>query len=168
MDERQGLIGGLFAPGDSFINEGSGEASARLEVRYNMMENAAASSADSKGWHRRVARVISGKLYGKSCRHEAAVAHQRFISRRCSPRGRAEGDGEKRDTLRLLRARRRRWDGVVGGGKARLESRAWLEAHISVNNSRPTACIFPRDGFSLLASSRMRDKVVGGPFDSFP
>lgn len=75
---------------------------------------------------------------------------------------------EKEEEVRLVRARRRRWNGVVGGGKARLESRAWLEAHISVNNSGPTACIFLPDSFSLFPGSRKRDKIVTGRFNFSP
>lgn len=57
---------------------------------------------------------------------------------------------------------------MVGGGKARLESRAWLEARISVNNSRPTACIFLPDSFSLFPRSRKCDKIIRGRFNFFP
>lgn len=56
---------------------------------------------------------------------------------------------------------------MVGGGKARLESRAWLEARISVNNSRPT-CIFLPDSFSLFPRSRKCDKIIRGRFNFFP
>lgn len=56
---------------------------------------------------------------------------------------------------------------MVGGGKARLESCAWLEARISVNNSRPT-CIFLPDNFSLFPRSRKCDKIIRGRFNFFP
>lgn len=82
--------------------------------------------------------------------------------------GRKGEEKTEKEEVRLVGARRRRWNGVVGGGKARLESRAWLEAHISVNNSGPTACIFLPDSFSLFPRSRKRDKIVTGRFNFSP
>lgn len=77
-------------------------------------------------------------------------------------RGKGEGHGSRSSSKKKVERR------MVGGGKARLESRAWLEARISVNNSRPTACIFLPDSFSLFPRSRKCDKIIRGRFNFFP
>lgn len=41
-------------------------------------------------------------------------------------------------------------------------------AYISVNNSRPTACIFLPDSFSLFPRSRKCDKIIRERFNFFP
>lgn len=43
--------------------------------------------------------------------------------------------GQRAKQFAWLRTGRRRWNEADRGGKARLESRAWLATHISNNNS---------------------------------
>lgn len=58
-------------------------------------------------------------------RHESALAHQRFISGRCSPRGRTQRKRERQEEKERRRQRKRRY------GWLELEEEGgteWLEA----------------------------------------